>query len=72
MHEGVATISYCSGTKAFVKAQAMEYSFVDIIDKVLLKARDLGQGEKIFTLNEMIVDNGEEYWNKVFHSPLCL
>ena len=62
----VATISYCSGTKAFVKAQAMEYSFVDIISKVILKAREMGQGEKIFTFNEMIVDNGEEYWNKVF------
>ena len=37
----VATISYCSGTKAFVKAQAMEWSLIDIIGKVILKATDI-------------------------------
>ena len=68
----VAAISYSSGTQAFIKAQAMEWLLVDLLSKVIIKAGENGQEEKLYKFKEMIVDNGIGYEKLVFHSPLCL
>ena len=68
----ISRISYCSGIQAYIKAIAMEWVFVAIIDKIMRAAEAGGYASKVDEWRQNVAKNVETHRNKVFHTPVYM
>ena len=68
----MTTISYCSGTLAFLQSVGMEWRLIDMLDRILSTAQEHGHPDKIYQFQSKIQENAQNYWDKIVCTPICL